>query len=111
MSVKLRKKKLSDGRTSLYLDCYANGTRHYEFLNIYTLPGAIENKEKLRQAEIVRTKRELEQSGERFGIVTDHRKSADFIKYAHVYLESYGKRDFRMVKFSLKKFMRSIAVK
>ena len=109
MSVKLRKKKLSDGRSSLYLDLYVDGKRKYEFLEIHTLPGAIENKEKLRQAEIVRAKRELEQSGDRFGIVTDHKKTADFMKYAKGYLESYGNRDIRMVKFSLRKFEEYLA--
>ncbi|MBE7170545.1 MAG: hypothetical protein INR73_08140 [Williamsia sp.] len=32
MSVKLRKRKNSDGTTTLYLDIYNNGKRPYEFL-------------------------------------------------------------------------------
>ena len=35
MSVELRKKKLSNGKVSLYLDIYQNGQRYYKFLKIY----------------------------------------------------------------------------
>ncbi|MCA6364982.1 MAG: site-specific integrase [Bacteroidetes bacterium] len=35
MSVKLRQKKLKDGRISLYLDIYSNGVRSYEILKLY----------------------------------------------------------------------------
>ena len=34
-SVKLRKKRLSDGSDSLYLDIYYNGKRRYEYLKLY----------------------------------------------------------------------------
>jgi integrase len=52
MSVKLREKKLSDGRISLYLDIYHNKKRQYDFLEIY-LKGnryLTANKEKLALA-------------------------------------------------------------
>lgn len=37
--IRLRTKKLRNGGESLYLDRYANGTRTYEFLKLYLLPG------------------------------------------------------------------------
>ena len=39
MSVKLRKKKLSGSKISLYLDIYLNGQRQYQFLNLYLYKG------------------------------------------------------------------------
>ncbi len=36
--VKMRFKKLSNGKQSIYLDCYADGKRQYEYLNLYLLP-------------------------------------------------------------------------
>ncbi|KAA6318394.1 hypothetical protein EZS27_031590, partial [termite gut metagenome] len=44
--VKLRYKELSNGNQSIYLDCYSNGKREYEFLKLYLIPEtSIENKE------------------------------------------------------------------
>jgi len=37
--IELRKKKMKDGGYSLYLDMYRDGTRSYEFLRMYLLPG------------------------------------------------------------------------
>ena len=45
MSIKIREKKLSDGRRSLYLDIYSRGRRRYEFLEIYLAKDKIKNRE------------------------------------------------------------------
>ena len=39
MSIKIREKKLKDGRSSLYLDVYHNGKRSYRFLEMYLING------------------------------------------------------------------------
>ena len=53
MSVKLRKKKLLSGKTSLYLDIYKDGKRTYEFLKIYLSKNKETNKENLKLAQSI----------------------------------------------------------
>lgn len=53
---KLRRKQLSDGRESLFLDHVVDGKHEYEFLSLYLLPETSikakrENAKTLRQAE------------------------------------------------------------
>ena len=65
MSVKLRKKKLSGSKISLYLDIYLNGQRQYDFLNLYLYKGTSSrikatNKDTLELAETIRANRQTE---------------------------------------------------
>ena len=60
--IKLRYKKLANGNTSLYLDCYKNGQRSYEFLRLYLVPensmaDTIANKNTLQAAMAIKTER------------------------------------------------------
>ena len=53
---KLRRRKLADGRESLFIDHAINGKHEYEFLKLYLLPEATEkakreNARTLRRAE------------------------------------------------------------
>jgi len=57
--IKLRKRKLSDGKQSLYLDIYVHGKRDYEYLNLY-LDGGIDDKNRLRVANEIKVRREFE---------------------------------------------------
>lgn len=64
-SVYIRKKKLSNGNVSLYLDIYSNGVRKYEFLKMYLIPensrkSVQQNKETLRLAENARMQKLLD---------------------------------------------------
>jgi integrase len=81
MSVKLRKKKLSDGRISLYLDYYTNGQREYEFLKLYLGKNRVENKEVLRLADNIRAKRELEIQHSEHGFIPSFKKRLNFVDY------------------------------
>lgn len=83
--VTVRFKILKSGNKSIYLDCYSQGKRTYEFLKLYLVPetsqNAIDaNKEVMRKAELIREERELLYSGkgssesanaEEMGIVQD----------------------------------------
>lgn len=60
--IKLRKRKLPSGRTSLYLDIYRNGVRTYEYLKLYLIPEKNRkdkeaNRKTLQLAETIRAKK------------------------------------------------------
>lgn len=62
--IKLRKRKVSNGNYSLYLDVYSEGKRKKEYLKLYLLPGRSEaikeaNKKTLELAETIRAERTL----------------------------------------------------
>ena len=48
--IRIRRKKLTNGNVSLYLDIYLNGKRSYEYLKLYLIPETNrKDKEKNRQ--------------------------------------------------------------
>lgn len=86
MSVKLRKKKGKTGKISLYLDIYHNSKRQYEFLKLYLHKASTplerdNNKQVLRLAESIRSKRELELNNLQHGFTPQFKSSASFIDY------------------------------
>jgi len=81
MGIQVRKKKLSDGRKSLYLDIYHAGRRAYEFLNIYLTKDRQANKEALTLAESIKAKRILEIQNSEHGFIPAFKKKANFIEY------------------------------
>lgn len=63
--VTIRRKERSKGRQVLYLDCYRDGKRSYEFLNLYLVPETDEaskilNENTMTQAMAIRNQREIE---------------------------------------------------
>lgn len=74
-TITLRKKKMGDGRLSLYLDIYEKGKRKCEYLGIHLLPetnnrAKTKNKELLKQAESMLAKRILEVQDTSFEVST-----------------------------------------
>lgn len=70
--VRIRFKDISNGRKSIYLDIYVNGVRRYEFLRLYLLAGETRaekerNRETMRLANAVKSKRIVEIQNGRFG--------------------------------------------
>lgn len=69
--VRLRKKTLSNGNHSLYLDIYVDGVRKYEFLKLYLIPERTRldkerNKETLALANSAKASRVMDIQAGRF---------------------------------------------
>jgi integrase len=99
MSVKLREKKLSDGRISLYLDIYHNRKRNYDFLEIY-LEGkrsSDENKEKLRLANKIRIDTEHQLTVQKRGLPNEKGIEADLFAFMRQRSEKKRKRSAPLV--------------
>lgn len=82
--VKLRRRILKSGNTSLYLDIYIKGKRTYEYLNLYLLPGTgravkQKNEETLSLAEAVRAKRVVEVRNGTYGFTNSEKRQ--FVAY------------------------------
>ncbi|HVZ39742.1 MAG TPA: site-specific integrase [Candidatus Kapabacteria bacterium] len=82
MSIPVRKKKLADGRTSLYLDIYHNGRRSYEFPNLYQTKGSGSvNKANVQLAQSVGAQRQLELQAGAHGLGHTIKGGGDFVAY------------------------------
>jgi len=110
MPVYLRKRKNSDGSTSLLLDVWHNSKRSYEFLKECKLSNSKnpiarqEDKKKIALAEQIRNKRALQlQSGE-YDILPSFRQDIDFLAYFQAYLDKYKKKDARLLAACFNKF-------
>jgi len=81
MSIKIRTKKLSDGRESIYLDIYYKGTRKYEFLDLKFKKNDPNKKQIKELAEKIRAKKELELGFDAYNIPNSNNGKEDFLKY------------------------------
>lgn len=122
--VRLRGKRLSDNRISLYLDYYQGYTlkeaggvktnRKVEYLKIYLIANpktAAErtvNNESLDLALNIRNKRESDLQHNSEGLVAPFRKKSNIFDYFNQYIESYQKKDIRMVKMAVSEFQRYV---
>lgn len=84
-SVRLRKRKLATGNTSLYLDVYRNGVRQYEYLKLYLIPEKTRadkdtNRQTLQIAEAIKAKRTVELHNNEYGFKNE-RKHAYFFPF------------------------------
>lgn len=87
--VRLRKRKLKDGSTSLYLDIYSGGVRSYEYLRMYLIPernvsDRNVNNQTMRMAEAVKARRLLDLQAGRYELT---RKDRDLT--VREYLEQF----------------------
>lgn len=84
--IRLRKRVLKTGNTSLYLDIYIYGKRSYEYLNLYLIPERTradkdKNRQTLQLAEAVRAKRIVELQNNAHGFTAGDKSGANFIEY------------------------------
>lgn len=105
MSVKLRHKISTKGEIHYYLDIYHNGNRKRKSLKIQTKKGDSDYKEKKALAERIRAKYELDLSHNEYDLSSLSKKDHDFIIYYQKYIDGYRKKDIRMYRYALAKFI------
>lgn len=71
--ITIRFKELSNGNKSIYLDCYLNGKRSYEFLKMYLIPenneaAKVQNKNTMQAANAIKSERIIELTNGQAGI-------------------------------------------
>lgn len=125
--VRLRKKKLSSGNQSLYLDKYVNGIREYEFLKLYIIPERTHadkeaNRRTLLTAEQIRVERQIDilngksslQHAKLTPVLTEyiydkHWNDRENTLHSYIYLIS-NIRDFRDNKVTLAQIDRDYCI-
>lgn len=90
--IRLRRRKMPTGNTSLYLDIYDKGKRRYEYLRLYLVPEKTradkeKNRETLRLAEAVRAKRTVDFQNGRFGFEGAIKSDILFLEYFRSQME------------------------
>lgn len=90
--IRLRKRQLRNGNTSLYLDIYIEGKRSYEFLNLYLVPERTradkdKNKETMRLADAIRATRIVDLQNGRFGFDGGYKQDTNFLEYYRMLCE------------------------
>jgi len=103
MAVYLRKKSISGGRKSYYLDIWHGEKRRYEFLKLYTVKARTKaqagNNQKVKElAESIRSKRELELASSDYDIIPKFKRNTDFLAYFEHFYNNYQNKDIRLVK-------------
>ena len=122
---KLKKKVLSDGNFSLYLDYYLGRVnvkddktgetvskvqRKREFLHLTLLASPRtpierqQNKETLSLAQKIRFEREQELKDSMYGYRLKKDRDINFLDYFQAYIDGYTKKDIRMVQIALNRF-------
>jgi len=120
INVRLRGKRIKNNKISLYLDYYQGYTktdndkiktnRKIEYLKIYlndkpkTEDERKDNKENLKLAQDVRSKRESDLQHNSEGLISPRRKKTNFLEYCQSYQNQYQKKDIRMVKMAIENF-------
>ncbi|MBC2838861.1 site-specific integrase [Robiginitalea sp. SC105] len=102
MGVKLRERKLKNGRKRYYLDIYHNGVRSYEWL--HAVEKNDDKKQKKQLAETIRAARSLELESEGTNFIPKHKKKVTVSKYFDHYLQNYKQRDIRSIRNAINKF-------
>lgn len=110
MSVILRKRKNSDGTTSLLLDIYDKGNRSYEFLKHLQLSKPSnhldrqKNKENLQLAVKIATKRAQDLSASNYNMASETGKSTIVTEWMQSFVDNYKKKDKGNMQGALNRF-------
>ncbi len=84
--IRLRRRKMASGNTSLYLDIYIDGLRTYEYLKLYLVPERTRadkdaNKKTLQLADAIRAKRVIELRNGEYGFRSEYATNTLFFDY------------------------------
>lgn len=84
--IRLRKRTMPTGNTSLYLDIYLDGRRSYEYLHLYLIPENTradkeKNRETLKLADAIRAKRVVELQNGKYGFDSAYKLDTNFLDY------------------------------
>lgn len=71
--IRIRLKAIANGNKSIYLDCYHNGKRSYEFLKLYLVPevdeaAKVQNQNTMQAANAIKAQRTIELANGQAGI-------------------------------------------
>lgn len=108
--VHLRKRKLKDGRYSLYLDTYRGPKatdRDFEFLRLYLTGNRKEDGDIERLAEEIRARRQIEYNAERISSAIPHYARRSFLDAFTDYVDSRPRSTkyvFRAILYHLRNF-------
>lgn len=96
--IKLRRRLMPSGVTSLYLDIYLKGKRRYEYLKLYLIPernnkDRAKNKETLRLAEDVRAMRMVALRNREFGFKSEDKEQTLFYTFFQSLIDAHDKGD------------------
>ncbi len=91
--IRLRRRKMPSGLTSLYLDIYLNGKRTYEYLKLYLVPEKTradkeKNRTTLQLAEDIRAKRMVELRNGEYGFKSMYKEDTLFYPYYRAMCEA-----------------------
>ena len=91
--IRLRRRKMPSGLTSLYLDIYINGKRSYEYLKLYLVPelkraDKEKNRTTLALAEDIKAKRMVELRNGEFGFKSLYKEDVLFYEYYRAMCET-----------------------
>lgn len=94
--VKVRFKQLANGNQSIYLDCYVNGKRSYEFLNLYLVKENTpidkqQNKATLNAANNIKAQRVIEIANGKAGLSSKEAKEIDLLDWVDIVAEATEK--------------------
>lgn len=84
--IRIRQKALKNGGTSLYLDIYRNGNRHYEFLKLYLIPEKTKadkeaNKQTMQLANSIKAQRIVQLQNGEYGFVGYQQSKVNFFDF------------------------------
>lgn len=84
--IRLRKRTMQSGNSTLYLDIYLNGKRTYEYLKLYLVPERTradkeKNRETMKLAEAIKSKRIVELRNGEYGFKDDFASDTLFFDY------------------------------
>lgn len=95
--IKIRFKNLSKGGKSIYLECYYNGKRTYEFLNMYLLHATTpaqktQNEQTMRSVEAIRAQRVMDLYNNKAGLSKAKEKGEiTLMDWISVYVDNRAK--------------------